>query len=46
LANAEILTILFSSYQKVSYPNNKTKHLIGMASMLGRKIFGQGAYDC
>jgi endonuclease-3 len=32
---------LFSLVKSISYPNNKTKHLIGMAKMLGERFNGQ-----
>ena len=32
---------LFQFIQSISYPNNKTKHLIGMASMLVKDFHGQ-----
>ncbi len=40
LANAEF-DDLFPLIKSISYPNNKTKHLIGMASMLVEKFLGQ-----
>ena len=40
LANAEF-DDLFPLIKSISYPNNKTKHLIGMASMLIEKFLGQ-----
>src|SRR6185436_18594685 len=32
---------LFPLIKSISYPNNKTKHLIGMAQMLVEKFYGQ-----
>ena len=32
---------LFSLIKSISYPNNKTKHLIGMANMLVEKFSGK-----
>lgn len=40
LANADF-DDLFPLIKSISYPNNKTKHLIGMASMLVEKFLGQ-----
>ena len=40
LANADF-DDLFPLIKSISYPNNKTKHLIGMASMLAEKFLGQ-----
>lgn len=40
LSKAEI-DELFPFIQSISYPNNKTKHLIGMARLLAEKYHGQ-----
>jgi len=36
---------LFPLIKSISYPNNKTKHLIGMAKMLVEKFDGKSTHD-